>query len=85
MTEIKRYSVGTKNKTLTTGPDGSLTIYVQADAPADPAQRSNWLSAPNNAEFSLFVRAYWPKAAVLDGSWTPPPAQKAGSGTVGGR
>lgn len=54
MTEIKRYPVGTKNKTLTTGPDGSLTIYVQADAPADPAQRSNWLPAPNNADFSLF-------------------------------
>ena len=27
--EIKRYSVGTKNKTLVTAPDGSLTIYVQ--------------------------------------------------------
>jgi hypothetical protein len=69
--ELKRYSVGTKNKTLQHGPDGSLTIYVQADPPAD-AHRANWLPAPKGADFSLYVRAYWPKAAVLDGSWTPP-------------
>ena len=37
--ELKRYSLGTKNKTLQTDPDGSLTIYVQTDAPSDPAQR----------------------------------------------
>jgi hypothetical protein len=22
------------------------------------------------------MRAYWPKAAVIDGSWTPPPVEK---------
>jgi hypothetical protein len=69
--EFKRYSLGTKNKTLKMNPDGSLTFYVQADAPPE-AQRDNWLPAPKNADFSLFMRAYWPKAAVLDGSWTPP-------------
>ena len=31
--EMKRYSVGTKNKTLVTAPDGSLTIYVQSTPP----------------------------------------------------
>jgi hypothetical protein len=69
--ELKRYSVGTKNKTLQRGADGSLTIYVQADPP-DEAHRANWLPAPKGGDFSLYVRAYWPKAAVLDGSWTPP-------------
>jgi hypothetical protein len=69
---IKRYSVGTKNKGLQTNADGSLTIYVQADPPAD-AQRANWLPAPKDQDFSLFIRAYWPKIAVIDGSWTPPP------------
>ena len=73
--ELKRYSVGTKNKTLKYNPDGSLTIYVQADAPSE-AQRSNWLPAPKGGDFSLYVRAYWPKAAILDGAWTPPGAQK---------
>jgi len=74
--ELKRYSVGTKNKTLQFNPDGSLTIYVQADAPPGP-QRANWLPAPKGGDFSLYVRAYWPKPAVTDGSWTPPAVQRA--------
>jgi hypothetical protein len=71
--EIQRYSIGTKNKDLKPNANGSVTIYVQADA---PAERTNWLPAPKNADFSLFIRAYWPKAEVLDGSWTPPPVEK---------
>ncbi|QKV51445.1 DUF1254 domain-containing protein [Comamonas antarctica] len=66
-----RYSLGTKNKTLKYNDDGSLTLYVQSDAPA-PDQESNWLPAPKTGAFSLYVRAYWPKAAIVDGSWTPP-------------
>jgi hypothetical protein len=68
---LKRYSVGTKNKDLQMNPDGSLTIYVQADPPPD-AQKKNWLPAPKDQDFSLFIRAYWPKTAVIDGSWAPP-------------
>ena len=59
-------------------PDGSLTIYVQADAPPE-AQRVNWLPAPKGGDFSFFVRAYWPRAPILDGSWTMPAVEKAGS------
>jgi hypothetical protein len=73
---INRFSVGTKNKDLRLSGDGSLTIHVQPDAPADAAQRANWLPAPRG-DFSLYVRAYWPKPAVLDGSWTPPAVIKA--------
>jgi hypothetical protein len=72
--QINRYSVGTKNKDLKYSSDGSLTIYVQSDPPTD-AHRANWLPAPNDADFSLYIRAYWPKVAVLDGSWTPPRAK----------
>lgn len=74
---IKRYSVGTKNKDLKSNADGSLTIFVQAEAPSDPVQRANWLPAPKGDDFSLFVRAYWPEAPVLDGRWTPPGVVKA--------
>jgi hypothetical protein len=73
--EISCYSVGTKNKDLITDTEGSLTIYVQANSPPE-AQRANWLPAPKDADFSLYCRAYWPKAAVLDGSWTPPPVER---------
>ena len=71
---VNRYSLGTKNKTLKLDADGSLTIYVQADPPPE-AQRDNWLPAPKG-DFSLYVRAYWPKPAITDGTWTPPAVQK---------
>jgi hypothetical protein len=74
--EIGRYSVGTKNKDLRLARDGSLTIYVQSDAPTDPQQRANWLPAPKDSDFSLYVRAYWPKTPVIDGTWTPPPVER---------
>jgi hypothetical protein len=72
--QANRYSLGTKNKTLKLNADGSLTIYVQADPPPE-AQRDNWLPAPKG-DFSLYIRAYWPKPAITDGSWTPPAVQK---------
>ena len=74
---INRFSVGTKNKDLKLADDGSLTIHVQPDEPTDPVARANWLPAPKG-DFSLYVRAYWPKPAVMDGSWTPPAVQKIG-------
>jgi len=70
--EINRYSVGTKSKDLKRNPDGSLTIFVQAESPPE-AERANWLPAPIGEDFSLFLRAYWPGTAIADGSWTPPP------------
>lgn len=73
---INRFSVGTKNKDLKLNADGSLTIYVQTNPPGDTTQRANWLPAPKG-DFSLYIRAYWPKAAVIDGSWTPPAVVKA--------
>jgi hypothetical protein len=73
--ELKRYSLGTKNKTLKYNPDGSLTLYVQAEAPPE-VQRANWLPAPKSGNFSLYIRAYWPKTPVIDGSWTPPAVQR---------
>jgi hypothetical protein len=77
---IGRYSVGTRNKDLKYGADGSLTLYIQADPPPDD-QLANWLPTPReadeNGDFSLYIRAYGPKAAVLEGAWTPPPVENA--------
>jgi hypothetical protein len=72
---INRFSVRTKNKDLRLSADGSLIIYVQADAPTDAIQYANWLPAPKG-DFSLYIRSYWPKAPVMDGSWTPPAVQR---------
>ncbi|MFB7945548.1 DUF1214 domain-containing protein [Kitasatospora phosalacinea] len=53
------------------GEDGSLTLHAGARPPADPADRGNWLPAPEG-RFSLFLRAYWPHPDALDGTWQPP-------------
>ena len=74
---LGRYSLGTKNKTLHTEPDGSLTLVVQAPEPAAPEAKANWLPTPAAGAFSLYLRAYWPDDAILDARWTPPPAVRA--------
>jgi hypothetical protein len=73
--EMKRYSVGTKNKTLVTAPDGSLTIYVQS-TPPEGDNRANWLPAPKD-DFVLYIRSYWPEESILNGRWTPPVVTRA--------
>jgi hypothetical protein len=69
--EISRFSIGTKNKNLVRGSDGSLTIYVQNSEPKGDRAK-NWLPAPKG-NFELFLRAYWPKAEILENKWAPPP------------
>jgi hypothetical protein len=78
---LKRYSLGTKNKNLKRNPDDSLTLYAGAKSPGGDKE-SNWLPAPNG-NFSLYIRAYWGKEGILDGSWKPPAVVK--SDGVGGR
>ncbi|RKR05642.1 hypothetical protein C8C83_4993 [Flavobacterium sp. 90] len=73
--ELKRYSLGTKNKSLKKNADGSLTIYVQNTRPSED-KVSNWLPAPKEI-FSLYVRCYWPEEAVLNDSWNPPAVVKS--------
>jgi hypothetical protein len=72
---LNRYSLGTKNRNLKTGPNGSLTLHISTDPPADESDRSNWMIPPQG-DFSVYLRAYWPEQAVLDGVWTPPPVQR---------
>jgi hypothetical protein len=72
--DLTRYSLGTKNKNLTRGGDGSLTVYAGAKSPGTDKE-SNWLPAPNG-HFSLYIRAYWGKEGILDGSWKPPVIRK---------
>ncbi|WP_220039842.1 DUF1214 domain-containing protein [Nonomuraea aridisoli] len=69
--ELDRFSLGTKNKNLAYGQDGSLTLTVGGEAPSDPALHANWLPAPDE-EFTLYLRAYWPDTSIVEGSWQPP-------------
>ena len=67
---LKRYALGTKNKSLKYNDDGSLTIYLGNKSPGKEKE-SNWLPAPAG-NFSIWIRAYWPDQAILDGTWKPP-------------
>jgi hypothetical protein len=68
--ELNRYSLGTKNQGLKRNGDGSLTLYASAASPG-AGKESNWLPAPEGP-FSLYIRAYWGQAPILDGTWQPP-------------
>jgi hypothetical protein len=72
---LSRYSLGTKSKSMQAGTDGSLTIHVQSESPGG-AKESNWLPAPKDADFSLYIRAYWPKPPILEEKWMPPKIQR---------
>ena len=69
---IGRYSIGDRTPGLRTAADGSLTIFIQHDEPAEPERRANWLPAPAGP-FRPLLRMYEPGEAVLDGSYELPP------------
>ena len=68
--KLNRFSLGTKSKSMKQNPDGSLTIYAQNVSPG-PDKQDNWLPAPKD-NFSLYIRAYWPKEEITSGNWVPP-------------
>ena len=70
---IGRYSIGDRTPGLRRDADGSLTIVIQHDQPADT---SNWLPAPA-APFRPIMRLYQPKPAILDGAYQIPPIAKS--------
>lgn len=60
--DLKRYSLGTKNKNLKRNADSSLTLYAGAKSPGKDKE-SNWLPAPEG-HFSFYIRAYWGKQGI---------------------
>lgn len=72
---LKRFSFGDRTAGQRRNPDGSLDVWIgHADPGSD--RRSNWLPAPAGP-FALSLRAYLPKAALLDGSWQAPAVEAA--------
>ena len=70
---IKRQAIGDRDK-LVTNVDGSVDIYIQADAP-DKEKEPNWLPVGKEA-FTLLMRLYSPREEFLEGAWTPPTVQR---------
>lgn len=69
---LNRYLVGDRSG-LVANADGSVDVHIQITAPA--GHESNWLPAPSG-NFRLWLRAYMPGAAVLDGKYAVPPVVK---------
>ena len=72
--ELNRYSLGTKNKSLKYGEDGSLTLYL-GNANPGTDKEANWIPAPKG-EFSVYIRSYWGKKGITEGTWIPPEVEK---------
>jgi hypothetical protein len=70
---LDRYAIGDRDE-LNSNPDGSFTLYVQHDSPGKDKE-SNWLPAPPDS-FNVFMRLYWPKKEILDGTWKMPPVER---------
>jgi hypothetical protein len=66
---INRYSVGERSG-LVPNADGSVDIYIQRAAPT--GNDANWLPAPAG-RFILWLRAYLPGAAIVNGKYRVPP------------
>lgn len=60
--EISRYSIGDRTPGLKYNADGSLTIYVQHDAPK--GREANWLPSPSEGLFRINYRIYLPDEAT---------------------
>jgi hypothetical protein len=74
---IDRYSIGDRTPGLHTAGDGSLTIVMQRDEPAEPERRANWLPTPPGT-FRPLLRMYEPEEAVFDGSYELPAITRVG-------
>jgi len=66
---VNRYCVSDRSG-LTQNADGSTDIYIRNAAPV--GHESNWLPAPSG-KFILWLRAYLPGPAILNGEYHPPP------------
>lgn len=69
------YSISSQ-QSLNFKDNGSLHVTVSIDKPADMSD-TNWLPAPQEGEnFQLTLRVYWPKEAIFNYAWVPPPVKE---------
>jgi hypothetical protein len=73
---INRYAIGDRTPGLVKGADGGLDLWMSRTDPGG-ARSANWLPAPAKGPFSLFLRAYLPKAEMMSHAYIPPAIIKA--------
>jgi hypothetical protein len=68
---LSRYAIGDRTPGLVRDAAGGLDIWIGREDPGG-ARSSNWLPAPAQGPFALTLRAYLPKAELLDGRYRLP-------------
>jgi hypothetical protein len=71
---IDRYSIGDRTSGFKRAADGSLEIVMSRTEPTS-RPNANWLPAPAEGNFVTILRAYLPKAELLEGIYQIPPIQ----------
>jgi hypothetical protein len=71
---INRYKISSVSEGIVKNSDGSITLYIQHNAPTDPKQKANWLPAPEGNLF-MVLRMYGPEKQIIDGTWKSPAAE----------
>jgi hypothetical protein len=69
-----RHAVGSLHP-MVPNADGSLDVWIQAQAPEGPLQ-ANWLPVNENTPFVLNARLYGPKPEALQGGWKLPAVER---------
>jgi hypothetical protein len=70
---LDRHTLSARDQ-LKFNPDGSLDLCIQKSAPG-VEREPNWLPAPEG-KFVLMLRFYWPKPALINGSWKIPAVKR---------
>lgn len=71
---LERFHFDSRSRLAREG-DGSLKILVGAEHDQSVPD-SNWLPAPAGRAFELTLRAFAPRAVVVDGGWFPPALER---------
>jgi hypothetical protein len=73
---LDRYTIGDRTPGLKRNADGSLDIWIGRTDPGGD-KSANWLPAPKSGPFALYLRAYLPRAELLDGRFRFKAVEKA--------
>lgn len=73
---LGRYTIGDRTRGLKRNADGALDVWIGRSDPGGE-RSANWLPAPKTGPFAMYLRAYLPKAELLDGRYRLPPVVKA--------
>lgn len=72
---LKRYAIGDRTPGLKRNADGTLDLWIGRVDPGGD-KTANWLPAPKSGPFAMYLRAYLPKAELLDGRFRLPAVVK---------